>query len=71
MSEVKQVHELLDAAGIEHFMLNGVFLCSGPNGKLARISTYEDDESQFRVIMDGLTPRQAVTALSATIEVSE
>ena len=68
MSEIKQMQALLDGAGIEHLVLNGIFLCSGPNDNLARISTYEDDDSQFQVKLDGLTPAQAFAALNAAIK---
>lgn len=68
MSEVEQVRDLLKAAEIEHIELNGVFLCNGANGRIAKISNYEDDDSQFQAKLDGLTPKQAVAALIASIE---
>lgn len=68
MNEVKQVRDLLDAAEIEHIELNGVFLCKGANGNIAKISSYEDDGSLFQAKLDGLTPRQAVAALIASMK---
>jgi hypothetical protein len=68
MDEVDQVHVLLNDAGIEHIMLNGVFACKGANGNIARISNYEDDDSQFQAKLDGLTPKQAVAALIASLK---
>ena len=68
MTKVEQVHDLLDDAGIEHVEINGVFLRNGANGNIARISNYEDDDSQFQVKLDGLTPKQAVAALVASMK---
>lgn len=67
MSEVEQVHELLDAAGIDHIEIKGVFICSDGNGNVAKIANYADDESLFQVMLDGMKPEQAVAALSATM----
>jgi hypothetical protein len=68
MSEVEQVHDLLDDAGIEYIEFNGVFICKGANGNTARISNYKDDDSQFQAKLDGLTPNQAVVALIASMK---
>lgn len=68
MNEVDQVHVLLNDAGIKHVELNGVFLCKGVNGNIARISNYKDDDSQFQAKLDGLTPKQAVAALVASMK---
>ena len=67
MSEVEQVRDLLDAAGIEHIEINGVFLCNGRNGHVAKIANYSDDETRFQAKLDGLTPNQAVAALIASM----
>lgn len=68
MTEVEKVRELLDKAGIKNIEFNGVFLCNGPNGNVARIANYKDDETMFQLTLDGLTPEQAVGALAASID---
>lgn len=71
MTKVEQVHKLLDDAEVEYLELNGVFICKGANGNIAKISSYKDDETQFQVTLNGLTPNQAVDALCMTLGESE
>ena len=68
MTEVEKVRELLDEAGIKNIEFDGVFLCNGPNGKIARIANYEDDETMFQLKIEGLTPEQVVGELVASID---
>lgn len=68
MTEVEKVRELLGEAGIKNIEFNDMFLCSVPNGKIARIANYEDDETIFQLKIDGLTPEQVVGELVASID---